>query len=280
MREVATPCASDGERLRFTAEEMPEWLTTASAALAEKEAAEGAAAEAPGADLGAAWIRLEVVSRLEAQLTAARSDAAAADAECTQAREQLETLEKELELVMRRETAVSTKLLDHSEPLSAATATAPASSTEPEGGASAFPERDFKIIVASFDKMPSTVKLRATILGYAFTNGHIEHEIRVSLDSQSWEVYRRFTEFRKLHDAASEVPWSVYRLAPLETFGAPKLLLHTADALRERQTKLQALLSELVDKIRLTRRPLPALEQFLGLHFMMRSQVRREFQVT
>ena len=263
-----SPPGVPDQRLRFTAEEMPEWLAAASAeavALADEEESErelqrerekSAAAE---------------LSNLEALYSAARADAAAAEAEMARIQNQVKALEEELRAVRRKAEEDAMKL--HA--VAAGTA-----GTVAEQAAMPmpleFPEREIKVLIASFDKIPDGVKLRATILGYAYTNGHIEHEIRVTLDQQSWDVYRRYSEFKKLHADACEVPWSVYRIESLKEWTVPKLLLHTSDALKKRETLLQDLLAEMVDKIRKARRPLPALEQFLGLHFLMHAQVRRE----
>ena len=88
----------------------------------------------------------------------------------------------------------------------------------------------------------------------------------VSLDSQSWSIYKRYSEFKRLHDAIAE------RFG-LSTFAVPKLLLHTPPALKQREVLLQQFLADAIAKARAARTACPPLEKFLGLQF---SRVRSD----
>ena len=116
------------------------------------------------------------------------------------------------------------------------------------------------VLVASFDQMPAHVTLSATIVAHALVGLHIEHEMRVELDSQAWSIFKRYSEFRALHAAVS----ASLGLGP---FTVPKLLLHTPAALRQREQQLQELLAECISRALAARAPCAPLERFLGLEF-------------
>ena len=111
--------------------------------------------------------------------------------------------------------------------------------------------------------MASDAYLSVKIYGNASINGHIEHDIRVTLardnaPEESWVVHRRYREFRALHEGTQ----SALKLKP---FAVPKLIFHTQGLLQKRETLLQELLSECIRSARAAKRPLPELERFLGM---------------
>ena len=137
----------------------------------------------------------------------------------------------------------------------------------------------------------SAAHVEARVVAHTFVRGHIEHEVRVSIDDTSWVVRRRYREFRAMREAlassltqASAPRDSVQDDAtqageldavaapPLAPFAVPKLLLHTPAALRQREKLLEELLESC---IRAAKEPCPSnatgtaalrpLEAFLGI---------------
>ena len=148
-------------------------------------------------------------------------------------------------------------------PAAAATAAAATTTDAPFDGVSSI----------TFDRIPADVQFEAKLVGLAYRASaygakHIEHEIRVTLDGHSWECYRRYSEFAKLHGAVNEV--LLTRGLGLRPFVVPKLLLHTEAALQQREALLQDFLDECLSKVRQANswRPnlgIASLESFLGL---------------
>jgi hypothetical protein len=142
--------------------------------------------------------------------------------------------------------------------------------------------------VVTFDELADGARLEARVVAHIFVRGHIEHEVRVSLGSRSWEVYRRYREFRRLHEQLQAAAASDYLAADsgatspfsLEPFAVPKLFLHTPAMLRERERRLEALLAECIAKARQAQRAVPVLERFLGLHFASEAQSPKERTLT
>jgi hypothetical protein len=137
----------------------------------------------------------------------------------------------------------------------------------------------------------SAAHVEARVVAHTFVRGHIEHEVRVSIDDTSWVVRRRYREFRAMREAlassltqASAPRDSVQDDAtqageldaaaapPLAPFAVPKLLLHTPAALRQREKLLEELLESC---IRAAKLPCPSnatgtaalrpLEAFFGI---------------
>ena len=129
-------------------------------------------------------------------------------------------------------------------------------------------------------------------MAHTFVRGHIEHEVRVSIDETSWVVRRRYREFRAMraalatsltqapgpHDSvqgeqgdATQAGELDEAAAPLAPFAAPKLLLHTPAALRQREKLLEELLESCIRAAKessssnATGTALRPLEAFLGI---------------
>ena len=120
------------------------------------------------------------------------------------------------------------------------------------------------VIAITFDQIPENATLNVNIPAHALVDGHIEHEVQVTLDEQDWRVRRRYRDFAKLHAELEEQ----LQLGP---FTVPKLLIHTPAALQQREGQLEKFLAQCVAKARATKETLPPLELFLGLHFALAS---------
>ena len=120
------------------------------------------------------------------------------------------------------------------------------------------------VIAITFDQIPDGATLSVKIPAHALVDGHVEHELEVTLDEQSWRVRRRYRDFAKLHaDLGQQLQLGV--------FAVPKLLIHTPAALQQREGQLERFLAVCLAKARATKQSLPPLELFLGLHFALGS---------
>ena len=146
-----------------------------------------------------------------------------------------------------------------------------ASSTDPAAPSSCDDSADCTSLLLS-------ASCEARVVAHTFVRGHIEHEVRVTVDEDSWVVHRRYSEFRALRDAlahalappevvardgvAAESDGSV--LAP---FAVPKLFLHTPAALRQRERLFEELLESCIRTAKDSQMPLALhqMEAFLGL---------------
>ena len=113
--------------------------------------------------------------------------------------------------------------------------------------------------ITTLAQLPRETSLSVLVMAPQKTSKHWAHRLHVRVGMREWQVLRRYTAFRRLHE-------SLARALKLPKFAAPKEVFHTSSALRKRLSLLQDFLDMCLSRARNSSTSYPALEAFLGMH--------------